>query len=138
VETQKGPGVAVGAVILVEEGPRPAVVLIQRARPPAQGSWTLPGGRVAHGERLEDALVREVREETGLEVEVVRLVEVVEILEPPHHYVVLDYLARLARPGGGTLVAGDDAADVRIVPVDELAAFSVTEAVARVVAAARG
>jgi len=124
------PVVAVGAVVLVEPD---VVVLIQRANPPSKGSWTLPGGKLNRGESLVDAVRREVLEETGLEVEVGQLIEVVELVESTHHYVVLDYLARKT---GGTLRAGDDAADARYVRVSELAEYGVTEAVARVVSSA--
>ncbi|MBI2394634.1 MAG: NUDIX hydrolase [Deltaproteobacteria bacterium] len=109
------------------------VVLVQRANPPAQGTWTLPGGKVDRGESLVAAARREVREETGLDVEIGALVEVIEIVSDTHHYVILDYAAR---PVGGTLMAGDDAADVRLVPVAELATYGVTDAVARVVSRA--
>lgn len=106
------------------------VVLVQRANPPAQGTWTLPGGKVDRGESLVAAARREVREETGLEVEIGELVEVIEIVSETHHFVILDYAAR---PVGGTLTAGDDAADVRVVPLSQLSAYGVTDAVARVV-----
>lgn len=124
------PTVAVGAVVLV---PPDQVVLVQRANPPAKGSWTLPGGKLASGESLVDAVRREVREETGLEIEVGRLIEVIELVSDTHHYVILDYVARKI---SGSLVAGDDAADARYVRVSELASYGVTEAVARVVNAA--
>lgn len=126
------PVVAVGAVVIVETG---VVVLIQRAKPPNAGSWTLPGGKVNRGEGLVDAVRREVLEETGLEVEVGPLVEVVELVSESWHYVVLDYVARRT---GGELRAGDDAADARYVPVTELDRYGVTEAVVRVVKAACG
>lgn len=124
-----GPVVAVGAVVI--RGDR--VVLIQRANPPAAGSWTLPGGKVMEGELLGDAVRREVAEETGLSIELGGLIEVIELVSETHHYVILDYRARWL---GGELRAGDDAADARWVSRDELASYGVTEAVTRVVTAA--
>ena len=140
-----GPDLAVGAVVLLApiDGPRggqrdePRVVLIQRGRPPMQGTWTLPGGRVERGEGLHDALRREVREETGLEVEVGALIEVIELRDPggAHHFVILDYVARPldARVAEASLRAGDDAADARWVALDDLAQYGVTDAVQRVI-----
>jgi ADP-ribose pyrophosphatase YjhB (NUDIX family) len=126
-----GPVLAVGAVILVGVD---RVVLVRRGRPPGLGSWSLPGGRVIAGERLTDAARREVREETGLEVEVGALIEVVEILGEDHHFVVLDYVARPI--GEPVPIAGDDAAEVTIARIDELPRYGVTDAVVRVVTAA--
>ena len=118
---------AVGAVVIVDH---PRFVLIQRKNPPGVGTWTLPGGRVSPGEVLSAAVKREVAEETGLEIEPGELLEVVELIGEGYHYVVLDYVARSI---GGTLTAGDDAGDARIVHIDELASYGVTEAVERVV-----
>lgn len=139
-----GPVVGAGAIVLVEAsalglpgvpGDATHVLLIRRGHAPAKGTWSLPGGRVGRGERLVDAVAREVLEETGLAVDVHELVEVVELLSSEFHYVVMDYRATLkrqvvrpARP-----VAGDDADDARFVPIAELDAYAVTEAVARVV-----
>lgn len=124
----EGPRLAVGGVI-IEPGDVPAVVLVRRGQPPLQGRWSLPGGRVEAGERLEAALVRELLEETGLEVEVGPLVDVVELIGE-RHYVVLDHLCRRV---GGQLRAGDDAAEVALVPIAQLEDYAVTEAVMRVV-----
>jgi 8-oxo-dGTP diphosphatase len=128
----KRPVIGVGGVVLTtiagESGPR--VLLIQRAHPPSAGRWSLPGGRVERGERLEAAVARELEEETGLVVEVGPLIEVVELIDAAYHFVVLDYLCAQR---GGSLRAGDDASDARFVAVSELRGLGCTEKVIEVV-----
>lgn len=125
------PRVAVGAVVLDESVPgEKRILLVRRARPPMAGRWSLPGGRLEFGERIDAAVRREVLEESGLEVQVGPLVEVVEAIDPPYHYVILDFVCRRT---GGELRAGDDAADVVFVRPGECARYGVTDAVARVV-----
>ena len=85
-------------------------LLVRRAHPPAQGKWSIPGGRVEPGETGEQAVVRELLEETGLAGEVVR--EVGDVLRPAPGggtYVIRDFEVRV--PEGSMAVAGDDAAD---------------------------
>lgn len=128
------PRLAVGAVVLDESVPGDTrILLVRRARPPMAGRWSLPGGRLEFGERIDAAVRREVLEESGLEVHVGPLVEVVEAIDLPYHYVILDYVCRWT---GGNLRAGDDAADVVFVRPGECEQYGVTDAVARVVAKA--
>lgn len=94
------------------------VLLIRRGREPRMGEWSLPGGRIEPGERAVDAALRELREETGVEAEILGLVDVVDGLFPEHgrHYVLIDYAARWI---GGEPTAGDDAAEAAFVSVEE-------------------
>src|SRR5262245_36863213 len=131
------PVLAVGGVLFEAEGEELRVLLIQRGHPPSPGRWSLPGGRVEPGEPLAAAVARELHEETGLTVVVGPLVEVVQIIEPPYHYVILDYLGE-GEPGDAAApIAGDDARDVAFVPIHELAARGASELVMKVVTKAR-
>jgi 8-oxo-dGTP diphosphatase len=125
------PVVGVGAVVLRRDATDAyyEVLLIKRANPPSQGEWSLPGGAVEVGERLEEAVVREVLEETGLDVDVVAQVEVLDHIirdrpdpnspEAPvrFHYVLIDFVCRVA---GGTLACATDALDACWRPMDQL------------------
>lgn len=124
------PVVAVAGIVFDDQG---RVLLIQRGKPPGQGLWTVPGGKLEGGESLADAVVREVREETGLDVTVGPLVEVVERIAEGYHYVILDYLAF----GAGEPRAGTDAADARFVTREELAALPLTDGLLPVLDRAR-
>ena len=110
-EFPSSPLIGVGAVI-VENG---RVLLVQRGQEPLKGHWTLPGGLLELGESLTAGVVREAREETGLEVEPVELVELVDRIHREdervrYHYVIADYLCRRT---GGALLASSDASAVR-------------------------
>ena len=112
------PEVGVGAVA-VHDG---AVLLIRRGKGPAAGEWSVPGGHVEMGETLHEAIVREVLEETGLEVVVDRFVGFVERIgdDPaPYHFVILDFAVTVLDPTQSP-VAGDDAAEVAWVPMGEV------------------
>lgn len=110
------------------------VLVIERANPPNQGRWSLPGGKLEPRETLVHAVAREVAEETGLIVEVGPLACVVERIGDDFHYVILDYLAR---PVGGALAPGSDARAARFVTTDELAALSHTDGLLEALARAR-
>nr|WP_314429056.1 NUDIX hydrolase [uncultured Brevundimonas sp.] len=105
---------AVGVVCLKGD----AVLLIRRGTPPRRGEWSLPGGRIEPGERLADAALRELREETGVEAKLIGLVDVIDGLFPEagRHYVLIDYAAIWT---GGEPVAGDDAAEAVFFPLEE-------------------
>ncbi len=129
--TPAAPRIAVAAVIFDDAG---RVLLVRRGRPPGEGLWTVPGGKLEPHEQLADAVVREVREETGLQVRCGPLVEVVERMGEGWHFVILDYLATVL---GGALVAGDDVTDARWVTAAELAALPLTDGLVPVVDRAR-
>jgi len=114
-EFPEAPVVGVGAVV-VDQG---RVLLVQRGREPSKGKWSLPGGMLELGESLTQGVSREVQEETGLIVETVELVELLDRIHREsgpagqtvrYHYVIADYLCRVV---GGTLQASSDADAVR-------------------------
>jgi 8-oxo-dGTP diphosphatase len=123
---------AVGAVVLRADG---AVLLVRRARPPAVGTWTLPGGKVEANETPEQAVVREVKEETELDIAPVGVAETLELTREGFAYRIIDFACRLV--GGECPVARDDVSDARWVSDAEVGAFLLTPEVVRVIARAR-
>lgn len=111
----ESPSLAVDAVISHAEG----VVLIERGQPPFEGAWALPGGFVEVGETVEQACVREAREETGLEVELTGLVGVYSDpdRDPRGHVVSVTFAAEAV---GGEPRGADDAARARVFAWDDL------------------
>jgi 8-oxo-dGTP diphosphatase len=112
----------VGAVIKDDRG---RLLLIKRGHAPGAGLWSLPGGRIEPGETDAEALVREMREETGLVIEAGPLVG--SVRRPAADGAVLDIRDYAATVTGGTLRPGDDAADARWVDDSELARLPTTE-----------
>ena len=102
-------------VIVVKDG---AVLLVQRKFAPRIGGWTLPAGFVESGERVDDCAVREAKEETSLDLEIIRLFNVYSALDDPRSAVVL--VLYLCQEISGKLRAGDDASDARFFPLDAL------------------
>lgn len=132
-EYPERPVIGVGGVI-VDRG---RTVLIRRGTEPLRGEWSIPGGTIEIGETLEDAVRRELREETGLEVCVLELIELFDRIytengasssqdkkKPRYHYVIADYLCQLI---GGEPRAGSDVTDLAFAREDELAKFRLTE-----------
>jgi ADP-ribose pyrophosphatase YjhB (NUDIX family) len=127
-----GPVVGVGAIVVK----RGKILLVRRGRAPLKGYWSLPGGVLRTGERLRDGVRREVREETGLEVEPLGVFEVFERIladgrgRTRYHYVLVDYLCRVQ---GGELRAADDAESARWVASKELGRYPMTEGTLEVI-----
>jgi ADP-ribose pyrophosphatase YjhB (NUDIX family) len=119
------PVVGIGAVI-VREG---AIVLIKRGNEPSKGKWSIPGGLVELGESPEQAVIRETKEETCLDVENPSLIDVVSNVDldekgkVKYHYVIIDYLVHVK---SGKLHAASDAAELRWVPFDEVEKYDLT------------
>jgi 8-oxo-dGTP diphosphatase len=132
--------IGVGGVV-IDDG---RTLLIRRGSHPLKGEWSIPGGLFEVGETLEQGVVRELAEETGLEIRVVELIEVFERIfpappnadgtpgdpaRPQYHFVILDYLCE---KGGGRLSAGSDAQEFAWAREEELPKFDLTVAVNRV------
>ncbi len=115
----------VGAIITDAAG---RLLLIKRGHEPGKGLWSIPGGRVEPGETDEQAVIREVREETGLVVQPGRLIGAVR--RPAPAGAMLDIRDYAATVTGGTLAAGDDADDARWAGPAELAGLSLTDGLA--------
>jgi 8-oxo-dGTP diphosphatase len=119
------PVVGVGGVV-VQDG---KVLIVKRAHEPRKQEWSLPGGCVELGESLRDATRREIREETGIDVEVGALIELFDRVHEhdgrvQYHFVIADYLCT---PRDGRLAAADDAIEVAWVKLDELDTYGVNE-----------
>src|SRR5438445_9659284 len=115
------PRVGVGAVVLS----RGRVLLVRRGKPPGEGRWSLPGGLVDLGETSVDAARREVEEECGIAVRIAGLAGVLDRVTRDaggrvrYHWVLVDYLA-FPESDDDTIIAGDDAAEVRWVPIGDV------------------
>ena len=122
----KRPLVGVGAIILR----RDRILMAQRGKEPLKGWWSLPGGALEVGESLDCAVRREVREETGLEIEPLEVFEIFERImrdasgAAEYHYVLIDSVCRVT---GGRLCAGDDVSRVEWVKPEGLKSLQITE-----------
>jgi 8-oxo-dGTP diphosphatase len=137
-EYPERPLVGVGGVV-IEHG---RALLIRRGSEPLRGEWSIPGGTLELGETLEEGVARELLEETGLEVRVIKLIEVfdriylesmavggLERKRPRFHYVIVDYLCERI---SGAAVAGSDVTDVAYAREEELERFALTETATRI------
>ena len=127
------PIVGVGAVIWNAQH---EIVLIRRGQEPRLGEWSIPGGKVEWGEGLREALLREVREETGLGVEIENLIDVVDSITRDtagtvlRHYVLIDFTARHV---AGALRCGSDAAEARWVPHSAIGEYALWTETRRII-----
>jgi len=112
------PGVGVLVEIPASPTEEAGIVLIQRGQPPFAGWWALPAGYIEADESVEQAAVRECKEETGLDIELLELFGVYSFPEGPVQPGIIIFYR--ARPAGGELQAGDDAQDAKIFPPDGL------------------
>src|SRR3981189_300013 len=139
-EYPEQPLVGVGGVVIDNE----RALLIRRGGPPMEGQWAIPGGMLELGETMKQGVARELSEETGLEVDVLHIIEVLaqifpgrpradgtagDAARPQYRFVIIDYLCETR---GGTLCAGSDAKEFAWARENELAKFDLTVAATRV------
>ena len=137
MQPKRSPIPAVGVVCLRDHD----VLLVRRGTPPMEDRWSIPGGRIEWGERAADAALRELKEETSCEAELLGLVDVVDAVftrrgehDAWGHYVLIDYAARWR---SGEPQAGDDAREARFFSPAEIETLSLWDETLRIIAAAR-
>ena len=130
------PRPVIGCAAVVWRGDE--VLLIRRGQPPLEGQWSIPGGRQKWGETVRACALRELMEETGLEAEILGLIDVVDARYQDggtdYHFTFIDFAARMT---GGVLKAGDDAHEARWVSADSLDGLGIRSETLRVIRAAR-
>ena len=130
-EYPEGPIVGVGGVVVH----RHRALLIRRGSEPLKGEWSIPGGMLELGEELAEGVRRELKEETGLEVEPLGIVAAFDRItwegkRVKYHYVIVDYVCRLKR---GRLKPASDVVDARWVRRDDLPKYHLTEMATKVI-----
>jgi 8-oxo-dGTP diphosphatase len=126
------PFVGVGVVIWRGD----EVLLIERGKGPVSGNWSLPGGKQELGETVQETAHREIKEETALDIDIVGLLDVVDLVRRDDagrvrfHYTLVDFTANWR---AGEAVAGDDAAAVRWVRLDEIDQYNLWDETVRVI-----
>jgi 8-oxo-dGTP diphosphatase len=118
----------IGSAVVVRDGDR--VLLARRASPPNLGKWVFPGGKIEPFESIREAARRELREETGLRIEVENQIGALEIIRPPEEHRIIIY--SWARRLGGTAVAASDVSELRWCSKDEVAKLDLSDIVTEV------
>lgn len=125
--TINGPIVAVGAIVIRDNNGTPEVLMVRRCCPPYKGFWSFPGGHVKPGESLQEAVVRELYEETSLKGRPLGVIHIHELVaETPWgdtHYVLVDFLVEYE---GGIPTPGSDAVEAKFVALNELDKLELT------------
>jgi len=124
--------IIIGVGVLIKSDDK--VLLVKRLRDPGKGKWSIPGGRLRFGEKVRDAAIREIEEETGLKIEITRLLDVVDIFVKDYkgkvkeHYVVIDFEGKVI---GGELRASSDALEVKWVDISKIHEYELTDSTAK-------
>ena len=132
IEYPKRPIAGVGVVVFRNE----EVLLVKRKKAPYKGQWSIPGGKQRLGETVTQAVRRELREETGVEVNELTLIDVIDIMVPDeegkilYHYIVADYRAHWL---SGECSPGDDAQDVQWFNLNKLGSISLLDKTRKII-----
>ncbi len=124
--------IVVGVGVFIRDNDK--VLLIRRSRDPGKGKWAIPGGRLRFGEKVKDAAIREIEEETGLKIEITKLIDVVDVFtrdskgKLKEHFVIVDFEGRVI---GGELRASSDALEARWVNKSLIHEYELTESTAK-------
>ncbi len=127
--SKSAPIPCVGVVVLRGD----QVLLVKRKNPPNAGAWSIPGGRIEAGESQEQAVHRELNEETGIDAEIIGKITVIDAQFGSYHYLLHDYAAVWTK---GEPVAADDALDARFVPLNALSQYDLWDQTLEVIAQA--
>jgi mutator protein MutT len=124
--------IIVGVGVFIRENDK--VLLVRRSRDPGKGKWAIPGGRLRLGEKIRDAAIREIEEETGLKIEITKLIDVVDVFTKDfkgrikEHFVIIDFEGKVIR---GELRASSDALEARWVNKSLIHKYELTESTAK-------
>lgn len=124
------PAIGVGGIVFNENN---EVLLIKRDKPPAKDFWSIPGGKQEAGESMVDACKREIKEETGLDVEIGQVVALVERRIESFHYVIIDFLARLQNREAVMPVAQSDVSEAKWVALAAILEYPLVDGLAEII-----
>jgi len=123
------PITGIGAIIICNG----KILLIKRGSEPGKGKWSIPGGLIELGETIHETVAREVKEETNLDAEAYKLVDVVDNVlrdedgKIKYHYIIIDFLTKLKNTDLSKLNPAEDAADAKWVPLSEVEKYDLTK-----------